>query len=200
MEDGHEGQSMLLRIIIEVLGAPEAHVEETLRLLLQKLKEKKEFRVKTGRVYKPKPAGKLFTNFAEVELWIDDLSDLPELVFEFMPSSIEILEPAEIHEDPRAISDFLNDIMARLHDVEMRLKTTIAENMILNKNLSGLLANAVTLLLRDSEKDAETLAGSVGIAKEAMQGFMDNFVSQGIFIEKEGKYALNPERLKWTKS
>jgi hypothetical protein len=199
MEETTEGR-MLLRIIIEVLGAPAEHVEETLRLLLSKMKEKPDFKVKTGRVYKAKPAGELFTSFAEVELYISGISDLPELCFEFMPSSIEILEPAEIHENPKAVSDFLNDLMGRMHEVDMRLKNAIAQNSILNRNLSTMMINLVTQVLKESDKDIDSLSANVGIEKEGLQGLMDSFVSQGIFLEKEGKYALNPERLKWTKS
>ena len=57
----------------------------------------------------------MYTCFAEVEIKVISLLRLIELIFDFMPSSIEILEPSELKFDVLETTSFLNNLTGRLH-------------------------------------------------------------------------------------
>ena len=123
------------RVISEVLGSPQDHVDKTLKLLLEKLKERKSLDVNQEKIFNAeKIEGKpFFTGFIDYEINIKDLGELTSFCFDFMPSSIEILEPDELKVKPTNLGELFNDLLARLHDNDMLLRNTIAELTLLKK-------------------------------------------------------------------
>lgn len=124
-----------LRAIIEILGFPKEHVEETMKLIINKLKEEKDVEYINNKIHETKEAGKLFSTFAEIEFKLNNMENLIDFCFNYMPSSIEIISPDKFHLEHIEISGFLNDLMARLHRTDMLLKNIIAENKVLKKEV-----------------------------------------------------------------
>ncbi len=82
------------------------------------------------------PNIKLYATFSEIELEANDLKKIIALAFDYMPSNIEILEPAGMEIDLTEIADLMNDLMARLHQYESLLKNLHAENKLLKQKLN----------------------------------------------------------------
>ena len=57
----------------------------------------------------------MFTCFAEVDFEVERFARVTEVMFDFMPSSIEILEPGKISMDLGEASGLLNNISGRMH-------------------------------------------------------------------------------------
>jgi hypothetical protein len=75
---------------------------------------------------------RMWSGFLEIELLIDRLATLIGVCFDFMPSSVEIIEPEKLSEDSEYMSDVLNDLTARLHQYDavakmLRAKLTMQE-------------------------------------------------------------------------
>jgi len=124
-----------IRAIIEILGYPKDHIENTMELILKKLKEEKDVEYLSDKIHEAKETGKLFSTFAEVEFKLPTLENLIDFCFNYMPSSIEILSPEKFNLETSEVSGFLNDLMARLHRTDMLLKNIIAENKVLKIEL-----------------------------------------------------------------
>lgn len=127
-----------MKVISEVLGSPQEHVDKTLYLLLNKIKERKELQVSNEHVFKAekmedKP---LFTGFLEYELKIETIDTLVDFCFDFMPSSIEILEPDELELKAMSVSDLFNELLAKLHNNDMLLRSALVELSLLKKNMN----------------------------------------------------------------
>jgi len=78
---------------------------------------------------------KLWSNFAELELQVKEMGALIDFCFDFMPSSIEILEPEKIDGAREPLTNLLNDLIGRLHQYDMLLKNLHAENIMLKKKV-----------------------------------------------------------------
>ena len=132
-----KGQKVIARIIIEVLGSPKEHVESTLKQVIDKLKEEPNIRLIRQTTYEAEQQDKtkLWSAFSEIELQADNVKKLMELCFDYMPSTIEIIEPAGMEIDTSEIADLLNDLMARLHRYDMVLKNIHAENLTMKHDL-----------------------------------------------------------------
>ena len=131
------------KVIIEVLGAPKAHVEETIKLIVEKAKEYKNIKVNNDEVFdatqiKDKP---FFTTFAELNVETEDVENLMGFCFDFMPSSVEILEPDRFDMDAVKINNLLNDLLARLHQYDAVLKNMNAQNIVLKREMDKLKGN-----------------------------------------------------------
>ncbi|MBI2145533.1 hypothetical protein HYU18_04400 [Candidatus Woesearchaeota archaeon] len=184
-----EKGALRLNAVIEIVGAPKEHVEDTLRLLLKQLREEKGVDVVGGKVHEPKPQGEgpFFTTFAELDVLLKDFSALVGMCFNYMPSSIEVVEPTQFKLAPSEFSSLFNDLLGRLHEVDMRLKNTNAANILLDKNLYNLLKNAVLLALGSGTKSISELSQKVGIASEQLEPFLGKFVEERI-LSKNGQY------------
>ncbi len=90
------------RTIVEVVGRPKEHVEETIRGHVEKIKKdesleiiNQDFADVKKEEDKENQEG-LWLTFVELELWIKNLPSLIGFCFDYMPSSVEIIEPKQL--------------------------------------------------------------------------------------------------------
>ncbi len=109
-------------IIVEVVGRPAEHVKESLKQHVSNIDKDKKAKLISLTLSEPKKiempeaqAQEMFTCFAEAEIEAESMGKLAELVFDYMPSSIEIIEPSEIIFSLSDATSFLNDLSGRLH-------------------------------------------------------------------------------------
>jgi len=127
-----------VHIIFEVLGKPVEYVEETINKILEKLEEEKNLEIIEKIVHKSKAVEKtenVFSTFSEVEILINNLSRLVEIIFDYMPSSIEIVEPINMTFKLEDANALLNDLAIRLHKYDAVVKKLKLEREFLIKKL-----------------------------------------------------------------
>ena len=131
-------EKVKVRMVIEILGKPKDHVEKTLKEVIGKLKAEKNIKNVSEKIFDAQPIenNKYFSTFAELEMDIE-LSSLIYICFYYMPSSIEILEPQELKYKSLELSDFVNDLLSRLHNFDMVVKKMHAENIKLKRELEN---------------------------------------------------------------
>lgn len=105
-------------MIVEIAGRPPEHVKDTLERHVGVMNNIKDLKVHSIKVHEPKEiegSKGIFTCFAEVDFEAPTLIRMGETVFDFMPSSIEILEPTKISIELPEATGFLNTISGKLH-------------------------------------------------------------------------------------
>jgi len=120
------------RLILEIAGFPKEHVEQVLKKIVEKIKaEKKVLRYK---IYEAEQREKIYSTFTEIEIEFKDMTDLSVFCFDYMPSSIEILEPTELKLVAKDYENMFNDILAKLHNYDMIIKNMKADLLLKRKN------------------------------------------------------------------
>lgn len=129
----------MVRAIIEIMGTPKEHVEETMKSVVDKVKQEKSFQLIKHSFFECKQIeqSKFWSTFAEVEISFPGVDQLVLFCFNFMPSSLEILEPAKATFEQREIGNLFNDLLARLHQYDMVLKNLHAETVVLRKKVGS---------------------------------------------------------------
>lgn len=166
-----------------MMGAPKEYIEKTLTDYLEKLK-KDGIKIKQEIVEKATKQGELFSTFAELDIEFDKMEDLFGFCFDSMPSSVEILEPEELVITASDFSNYLNDLQAKLHEVDMVVKTTRAQNAVLDKNAMNVFKNFIKHLSKEG-MTIEEMSKIVGIEPKNLQKFVDILVKEDK-IKKEG--------------
>ena len=123
------------KIVIEILGTPKEHVENTMKMIVEKLKNEEDVKLLRETTYKAEQLEKMWSTFSDLEIEVEDISKLIGISFDYMPSSIEILEPPKMNIETIKITDLLNDLLAKLHKADMLLKNAIAENKMLKHQI-----------------------------------------------------------------
>ena len=133
------------RAIIEVLGKPNEHVENAIKEYIKHVKEDSEIVILHEDYSEIKEQGNLWSKFVELDLVIKGTKKLISFCFEYMPSSIEVIKPEQLVMSNPELSNFLNDLQARLHNVDMIVKQLKAENDFLKHNMNAVLHNAILI-------------------------------------------------------
>lgn len=126
--------------IFEILGRPAEHIKGTMKLLIDKLEEFEGIEISRKKIHEPKLIEKdgvkgLFTTFSEVEIFGKELNNIINIVFNAMPSHVEILEPAELRFKNFDLSAMLSALTVKLHRYDEIAKASIIKNNILAKKL-----------------------------------------------------------------
>ncbi len=175
-----------VNMVIELVGAPKEHVEDTLRLVLKQLREESGVDVIGGKVHEPKPQGPFFSTFAELQLLLKNFATLTNICFNYMPSSVELIEPSVVKVVPVDFSALFNELLGRLHEIDLKLKNTNAANVLLDKNLNNLLKNTILVILNSGSKSLAELSQSVGIGEQQLEPFLSKFIDEKL-ISRNGQ-------------
>lgn len=134
-------QKITAIMIIEVAGRPPEYLTESITAHIEKLNHIKDIKLISSKISEPtivESEKDIYSSFAEVEIEAMGLSKLMDLIFDFMPSSIEIIEPSNIELNCQEATMFVNDLAGRLHKYDEVAK--IARFQI--QQLSAKLAQA----------------------------------------------------------
>ncbi len=178
------------RTIVEVLGKPKEHVENSIKEYIEHIKEDSELVVLKEEYSEIKEQGKLWSKFVELELVIKGTAKLISFCFEYMPSSIEVLKPEQLTMTNHELSSFLNDLQARLHNVDMIVKSQNAENEILKKSMNAMMHNMILICLKISNLTLEQLSQVTGIDKKQLEQFVEKLLKENKIKKENDLYSL----------
>ena len=192
VEQEKQGQHAHIRCrtIIEVLGKPKEYVENALKEYIEHIKEDSELVVLNDDYSEIKEQGKLWSRFVELELVIKGTSKLISFCFEYMPSSIEVVKPEQLVMSNPELSNFLNDLQARLHDVDMIVKKLKAENDFLKHNMDAILHNAILICLKVSKLSLDQLSQVTGVDKKELKIFVEKLLKENKIKKDNEHYTL----------
>jgi len=125
MSGKDEEEKIVGIFIIEVMGRPKKHLVKTLEDLSRQIGEEKGVKIIQKKINEPtgvKDQKNLFTSFAEVEIEVDEVLILASLMFKYMPSHIEIVEPENIRITNNSFGELLSELTRRLHKYEELVK------------------------------------------------------------------------------
>ncbi|MBW2996506.1 hypothetical protein KY332_04370 [Candidatus Woesearchaeota archaeon] len=187
------------KVIVELIGKPKEHIEKTLKEYVDHIKKKTDLEVlreEFGEAKELEGDDKgLFATFVELEFMAKDIPTLIGFCFDYMPSSIEIIAPAEFKLKGRDITAIMNDLQGKLHKLDMGVKQLNNQNQFLKQNVYSLSTNIVSLALNVGVKKVKDLAKLTGMSEEHMKDFLESLIKKGL-VKKEGEdYSwINDER------
>ncbi|MBI4439626.1 hypothetical protein HY638_01520 [Candidatus Woesearchaeota archaeon] len=178
------------KVIIEVVGKPKEHVEKAIKAYVGKIKEDSSFVILREDFAEPLEKGSLWSTFVELEMAVDGITELVGFCFDYMPSSVDIIKPESISLTSRSFNAILNDLQAKLHNVDMVAKNRAAEIDLLRRNLKTTIENMVVLALVNREFELQELSKLLNMGDEELKPFVDD-LEKNNKVKKEGlKYTL----------
>lgn len=190
LEKQGEHAHIRCRTIIEVLGKPKEYVEDALRQYIEHIKEDHELVILSENYSEAKEQGNLWSKFVEMDLVIKGTKKLISFCFEYMPSSLEVLKPEHLIMANAELSNFLNDLQARLHSVDMVVKQQKAENDFLKQNMHAIIHNTLLICLKVSRLSLEQLSQVTGIEKKELEIFIGKLLKENKIKKEDDLYML----------
>jgi hypothetical protein len=146
-------------MIVEMAGRPAEHLTESLEKHVSILREVSDVEVYEIKVSEPRAIAlgegentiegeEMFTTFAECDFEIPSFARLSETMFDFMPSSIEVIEPSKVSLEVNEATDLLNNISGRMHRYDEIAKIAGEKLRQMDSQLKAMHA---ALIKRDAE-------------------------------------------------
>ncbi|MDO8480739.1 MAG: hypothetical protein Q7S65_02865 [Nanoarchaeota archaeon] len=179
-----------IRAIIEIVGKPKEHVEEKLKEYIEQIKVDSNLTMLGEKIEEAVEKEGVWTTFAEIEVIVKGITNLVGFCIDYMPSSIDILKPDKFNFDGRYFNQFTNDILTKLHSIDMLVKQANSQNAVLRKNLATLIKNHLMVMLKFGVADPEKLSKSTGLDVEEVKRFLDGLVKEKRAKFENGAYSL----------
>ena len=173
------------KAIIEVLGKPKEHVEDSIKDYIIHIKNDNELVILNEEFSEVKEQNSMWSQFVEIDLVVKGFGKLIGFCFQYMPSSIEVVKPESVMLSDRNISDLFNDLQGKLHSVDMVVKQQKSENDFLKKNLHTIIKNTILICLRIGKFHIDKISKITGIEKDEMGAYLDELLEEKK-IKKEG--------------
>ncbi len=183
--------SILAKVTFEVVGKPKEHVEKSLKNYVENLK--KDERIEVAEEYYDKPEeveGGLWSVFAEVDILFRDLDVINWVSVNFLPASIEILDPSEMRVTANQLTNWFNDTISKMHEISVNFKNVVSENRIHIKNINALIKNFILFALSTGSLEMKELEKKVGIPSAQLKPFVEHLEKKGKIVKKGKKYSL----------
>lgn len=105
--------------------------------MIENLKKEQKIKVLKEQIADAQPAKDIFSGFMELELEIETFDRLLVFCYNYLPSSIEIIDTKELKFNIDEFRAGLNDLLAHLHKINFIVSNMQAENSFLKKNLKS---------------------------------------------------------------
>lgn len=125
-------------LIIELLGKPKDYIEKVIDAAIDHLGEEKGVVLLKKTVHPAnlvKDTTEAFTTFGEAEILAENMAKLIGIIFDYMPASVEIVEPASLNLKIEDANALLNDLATRMHHYDAIAKQMRLEREVLAKKL-----------------------------------------------------------------
>lgn len=159
-----------VNMILEILGRPPEHIIEALNQLIAKLGTEKGVKILSKTVHEPKPIENsqgLFTAFAEITVEMDTINNYFGILFSYMPSHIELLEPEKIELTNFDLAGLANVLITRLHGYDAIAKKMMSDREFLIQKLREVAPHMFREQKNLEQEIAETKANKAKKSKKS---------------------------------
>jgi hypothetical protein len=132
-----EGHIQVL-ITIQVQGNDEAGVDKTTRKQIDEILEiGKEISAKIVSPQKIDKKIKWFSQYAEIELLLEDPDRIFDIILDYMVSSVEIIAPKKFTISTQTHQDRLNDLIIKMRESEKFILGLAAQKKVLEAEIQN---------------------------------------------------------------
>ena len=185
-----EQQYIRIRAILEIVGKPKEYIEQKMKEYITRMKEDAHLMVIEEHVHEAHQRETVWSTIAEIEVAIQGVSNLVGFCIDYMPASVDIIKPESFAFDARIFTGIVNDIVAKLHRVDMLANQLGAENTFLKKNMNNIIRNSLLVLIKLGIDAPEKLSKITGIQELEVKRFLDSLLQEKRIKESNGTYSL----------
>lgn len=172
-----------IRAIIELVGKPKDYIETTIKDYIKQIK--KAYLVTSEHFEEAEEKDNFFSSFAELEILMKNTEEIMSFSFDYMPASIEILEPEDVVLKNNELTGFINDFLMRMHGLNTGLITERKNTQFFIKNTAVLLRNFLVVLLSSKPMTIKEIQPLMGVKQEDILKVMEVLLKEGK-VKKEG--------------
>jgi hypothetical protein len=117
-------QKITARFMLQVAGKPVENVQKALELVLEKIKDSKDWKYVEGEIVDPELDEKstMYSGLIEVTLKFEKVEKLMGFIVDYTPNSVEIEDPETLKFDISEFNGVLNDMSSKFLNMAQQLR------------------------------------------------------------------------------
>lgn len=130
-------QKITARFMLQVAGKPVENVQKALDLVLDKIKESKDWKFLDGEIIAPELDDEttMYSGLIEVTLKFEKVEKLMGFIVDYTPNSVEIEDPETLKFDISEFNGILNDMSSKfLHMAQQLRQANASLHYLHNEN------------------------------------------------------------------
>ena len=131
-----------------------------------------------------------FSIFSEIELVVKGQQSLIGFCIDYMPASIEVLKPENFNFTDSSLTKYINDILAKLHEVDMIAKRLGTDNNFLKRNMNSIIINSILIFTKLGINTLDKIVTATGINKDEIKIYVDKLIKENKIKEDSGAYFI----------
>lgn len=176
--------------IIEIVGKPKEHIQQTIKDYVKAIEDNENYTLIKKHVARAKKTDDdMFSVYAELDILTKEIQGVLAFCFNYMPASIEIIEPSELIFDNVEMTNVVNELQAKLHEVDMIAKQVNQKNVHMNENINAILTNFVNFTC-SIPRTSEDIAKITGLKKDVIIPFLTTLINNGKLKKDKDKYYI----------
>lgn len=180
-----------INFILEIIGSPKDHVEQTISLVIDQIKDNDDITIIDKDIGDPETTeDDLWAVFGDVDAYVDDITTVGHIANNYNPATIELVEPAEITIQRQDFNELFADTLAKLHINNTQIQELKGVKEDMTRNLNALVRNAVILSLEQGDKSKEDIADDVGVSPEELDDLLRAMEEENRLRERDGEYTI----------
>ncbi len=180
--------AILAQVSFEVIGNPKEHVTRTIHGYVNNIKNDSRISVLSEEFGEPeKIEGGLWSTFVDTEMLVEGLDRFTWMCINFMPANIDIIAPENLKFREKDLTNWLNDLLAKLHEISHTVRDTNIKNKALSQGMNALIQNSL-LLAAENYHSKNEIGRKMGIPVKQLEPFFKSLKERGRLEEKKGRY------------
>ncbi|MFH1649153.1 MAG: hypothetical protein ABIA93_01240 [Candidatus Woesearchaeota archaeon] len=181
-------------VLFQLIGNPKEHVEQTLKAYIDNIATMESVILLEEDYAPAEDLGGdqkgIFSTYCEAKLLVENLETLTFFCINYMPANIEIKEPGQMMVKDKQLTDWFNDLLAKLHEVSVVAKQVRNQNDHLVRGFNALVKNYVTHLIKEGVDTIKGLSEKTGIDEKSLEQFLGALAKEGGISIEVDKVAL----------
>jgi len=187
LEEKIEKGYIRTRMIFEIVGKPKEHVKDTIEKYITEISKVNEV-IEYDFLEVEETEDGFFSAVAQLEFLLKDLNQMFHLCFQYMPSSIEIIEPESLSLKNFDLTSVVNSLQGNLHTIDYASKIEKQKNIVMSQNMTKLIRNFVNYL-KSEERTTEEIEKITGVSRSDIKKIFDEYEKE----QKEKEKLLNKD-------
>ncbi|HOI18820.1 MAG TPA: hypothetical protein PLX15_03065 [Candidatus Woesearchaeota archaeon] len=185
---------------LQMVGKPKEYLLESMNKIIEGIEsEDKKYIIFEKEFFDGDNKENFFTCVCELKMLFSKPLDIIDFSFDYMPSTIELIEPANISFNSADFSAFINEMLIKNHDLNMLSKTLSEQGKRLFATQDALLKNITFLSIIYGEKSLKEISKNAGVDEKFMENHLNKMVEENTLVKNGDEYSISPNYGKGTK-
>jgi hypothetical protein len=187
-------------VTLQMIGKPKEYLVESMNKIITGIEsEEKKYAIFETQFFDGDNKENFFTYVCEIKMLFSKPLDIIDFSFDYMPSTIELVDPPNISFSSADFSSFINEMLIKNHDLNMLTKTLSEQGKRLFATQDALLKNITFQSIIYGEKSISKISRNAGVDEKFMENLLNKMVEENTLVKNGDEYSISPEYAKRAK-